>query len=133
MSRARRASRDDGQVSPTSTTAAGRGPLSPSSTTSSVSVPDRRLSDLTNYRRDLAAIDGSQGGGSRNASIGGSAGGGISLASTSSYAAPWMSMGGSVPSRGLPTSFYNDSSDSLSVASQLSPALPSSATFSTLR
>ncbi|OAQ91632.1 adenylate cyclase [Purpureocillium lilacinum] len=125
----RRASRDDGQVSPTSTTAAGRGPLSPSSTTSSVSVPDRRLSDLTNYRRDLAAIDGSQGGGSRNASIGGSAGGGISLASTSSYAAPWMSMGGSVPSRGLPTSFYNDSSDSLSVASQLSPALPSSATF----
>jgi len=129
MSRARRASRDDGQVSPTSTTAAGRGPLSPSSTTSSVSVPDRRLSDLTNYRRDLAAIDGSQGGGSRNASIGGSAGGGISLASTSSYAAPWMSMGGSVPSRGLPTSFYNDSSDSLSVASQLSPALPSSATF----
>ncbi|KAL3961787.1 hypothetical protein ACCO45_003310 [Purpureocillium lilacinum] len=37
--------------------------------------------------------------------------------------------GGSVPSRGLPTSFYNDSSDSLSVASQLSPALPSSATF----
>ncbi|UNI15108.1 Adenylate cyclase [Purpureocillium takamizusanense] len=136
MSRARRASGDDGQVSPTSTSAAaGRGALSPSSTTSNVSVPDRRLSDLTNYRRELAAIDGAQGG-SRNASIGGSAGGGISLASTSSHATPWMSQpgsasmsGGGQPSRGLPTSFYNDSSDSLSVTSQLSPTLPSSATF----
>ncbi|KND90187.1 Adenylate cyclase [Tolypocladium ophioglossoides CBS 100239] len=99
-----RASKDDAQVSPASTTAA-RGALSPSPT---VSGADRRLSDLTHYRHDLSAFESA-----RNAP-----GGGVSMAG--SHVAPWMS---SVPpsssSRTLPTSFYNDSSDSLSVASPI--------------
>ena len=112
-----RAFRDDAQISPTSTTGATRGALSPSSTVSSVaSVADRRQSDLTNHRRDLSVLESA-----RNPSHGG---GGVSMAS--SLIAPWMSA--SVPasssSRTLPTSFYNDSSDSLSVASQFSPGLP---------
>lgn len=114
-----RAPKDDAPVSPTSTTGATRGALSPSSTTSSaVSAPDRRLSDLANHRRDLSILESA-----RNALPG--AGAGASMAG--SHVAPWMSS--SVPpsssSRTLPTSFYNDSSDSLSVASQFSPGLPS--------
>ncbi|POR36681.1 Adenylate cyclase [Tolypocladium paradoxum] len=111
-----RASKDDAQVSPTSTTAT-RGALSALSTTTSgaVAVPGRRLSDLTNYRHDLGILESA-----RNVPPGGA---GVSIAS--SHMAPWMSssVGPSSSSRTLPTSFFNDSSDSLSVASQFSPGL----------
>lgn len=120
----RRTSKDDGQVSPTSTTAT-RGALSPSSAVSNVSAKDRRLSDLTNYRRDLSVLEPtrsqplpSQPHLSQHSH---------SVGSLGAQIAPWMAS--SAPSAaspaGLSTSFYNDSSDSLSMASQFSPGLPS--------
>ncbi|KAK2600228.1 hypothetical protein QQS21_005024 [Conoideocrella luteorostrata] len=119
-----RASKEDGQVSPTSTTAT-RGALSPSSTASSVSGNDRRLSDLTNYRRDLAVLEPtrSQPPTSQQHLPHHS----HSVGSFGAQIAPWMSSSaaaGASP-KGLSTSFYNDSSDSLSMASQFSPGLPS--------
>lgn len=103
--------RDDGQVSPTSAT---RGALSPSLKSS---VSDRRMSDLANYRRDLAVLDSSRGNRDREGS-----------SSTTNQIAPWMSPSSSAPANSFPTSFYNDSNDSLPVASHpsLSPALPQS-------
>lgn len=93
--------------------------MSPSSTHSNVSHNDRRFSDFNNYRRDLAVIDHPRG----NNSV-------SNQSAASSQIAPWMSSSNSGPSRhanSLPLSFYNDSTDSLSVASQqMSPALPPS-------
>ncbi|KAG5951196.1 hypothetical protein E4U53_003581 [Claviceps sorghi] len=119
--RRRRLSKDDGQVSPTSTTAT-RGALSPPSATFHAMGKDRRLSDFTNYRRDLSVLEPAR---SQNPSS-------LpqhcqSVGSPGAQSAPWMSAGapaGASP-RGLPTSFYNDSSDSLSMASQFSPGLAS--------
>lgn len=119
-----RASKDDGQVSPTSTTAT-RGALSPSSAVSNISTKDRRLSDLTNYRRDLSVLEPtrsqplpSQPHLSQHSQ---------SVGSLGAQIAPWTAS--SVPSgaspAGFSTSFYNDSSDSLSMTSQFSPGLPS--------
>lgn len=71
------------------------------------------MSDLTNYRRDLAVLET-----------------GRSIpqiqhnpptATAASQIAPWMTNGSSTPSGTMPTSFFNDSSDNLSLASQLSP------------
>lgn len=82
------------------------------------------MSDFANYRRDLAVLDP---GGSRAPQIQHnpppSAGQGAS------QIAPWMSSSnganhgatGGPGALGLQTTFYNDSSDNLSVASQLSP------------
>ncbi|PNY29327.1 Adenylate cyclase, partial [Tolypocladium capitatum] len=91
------------------------------------SVPGRRLSDLANYRHDLAVLE----------SAGNAPGGGLPIAGAhvaGAHVAPWMSStvrpGSS--SKTLPTSFYDDSSDGLSVASpvaspvasQFPPGLP---------
>jgi len=81
------------------------------------------MSDFGNYRRDLAVLEASGGRVPQiqhNPPLAGP---------TLQQAAPWMSANGgaSTPSTGgaVPTSFYNDSSDNLSTASQLSPALRS--------
>lgn len=112
-------------VSPTSPSAS-RLALSPSSTNSSVnaSLREHRMSDFGNYRRDLASIEPygarNQAGGSNNRHTG-----------SLGQIAPWTTgeRSGSVASTGIPgniaTSFYNDSSDNLSLASQLSPGLRS--------
>ncbi|KJZ76588.1 Adenylate cyclase [Hirsutella minnesotensis 3608] len=107
-SRRPRISHDDAQVSPTSATGP-RGALSPSSTSSSFSIPDRRASDLNNYRRDLSVLENS-----RNHSGAGS----------NSNIAPWASSNGPPPPppKGPTTSFYDDSSDSVSNNSQFSPS-----------
>lgn len=81
------------------------------------------MSDFANYRRDLAVLDPSGGRLPQIQHNPPTAGTGASM----QQIAPWMSGSGgpSTPSSttgGMPTSFYNDSSDNLSVASQLSPA-----------
>ncbi|KAK8125749.1 adenylate cyclase [Apiospora kogelbergensis] len=117
-----RPSKEDSQISPTSTTGS-RTTLSPASTTSSTSFFDsRRLSDLTNYRRDLAVLDPS---GGRVPQIQKES---PSASPTHNKISPWLSMPGNgaatsnPPSGFFGTTFYNDSSDALSTASQLSPA-----------
>jgi adenylate cyclase len=128
-----RTSKDDAQVSPTSTTATRGAPSSNS--ISNATAADRRLSDLANYRRDLSVLEPSRSHPPASSSASSlqqpqhlpqhsySVG---SLAA-SSQVAPWISS--SVPPgpspKGLTTSFYNDSSDNVSMASQFSPGLPS--------
>ncbi|XWW93100.1 hypothetical protein V2A60_001029 [Cordyceps javanica] len=110
-------SRDDSQVSPTSSTVASRGAMSSASANSN---NERRFGDFNNYRRDLAVLDQPRAGNSTP-----------NNSAPASHVAPWMSHSSSAPgghSNSLPMSFYNDSTDSLSVAShQASPALPPSA------
>ncbi|KAK3382340.1 phosphatase 2C-domain-containing protein [Lasiosphaeria ovina] len=112
----------ESQVSPTST-GAPRLALSPSPAASNASsLREHRMSDLTGYRRDLAILDP---GGGRNPHNGNQ----HSNPATGSLSqiAPWMasSGGSSTPSSmgAIATSFYNDSTDNLSVTSQLSPAI----------
>jgi len=109
----------DAQVSPTSATGSRLG-LSPSSTTSNVSLRDHRMSDLAGYRRDLAILDPSGGRGTQNQQ-------GNPATGSLSQIAPWMAGNGgaSTPSStgAIPTSFYNDSTDNLSIGSQLSPGI----------
>ncbi|KAK7952445.1 adenylate cyclase [Apiospora aurea] len=114
--------KEDSQISPTSTTGS-RTTLSPASTTSSNSFFDsRRRSDLTNYRRDLAVLDPS---GGRVPQIQKDS---PSASPTHNSISPWLSMPGNGAATSNPptgffgTTFYNDSSDALSTASQLSPA-----------
>ncbi|KAK7459040.1 protein phosphatase 2C [Colletotrichum acutatum] len=101
---------------------APRGALSPGTTKSNASsYRDHRLSDFANYRRDLAVLETS---GGRLPSIQHNPP--TATPSSNSQIAPWMSPsnGGataSTPQSQLNTTFYNDSSDNLSVASQLSP------------
>ncbi|OAA79587.1 adenylate cyclase [Akanthomyces lecanii RCEF 1005] len=108
--------RDDSQVSPTTSTVAAQDAMSPSSINSN---NERRFSDFNNYRRDLAVLD--QPRANSNASNN----------TAASQIAPWMSHSSSAPgghANSLPMSFYNDSTDSISVSSQqMSPALPQSA------
>ncbi|KYK56020.1 adenylate cyclase, ACY [Drechmeria coniospora] len=112
-----RYSKDETQISPKSAAAAAAGVRtnrSPSSVSSAVSAAGRRLSDLATYRRDLAIAESS----SRNAPPCGG--------SELSNIAPWMSTdapAGSSSSKALATTFFNDSSDSLSIASPISPSL----------
>ncbi|KAK8048574.1 adenylate cyclase [Apiospora phragmitis] len=114
--------KEDSQISPTSTTGS-RTTISPASTTSSNSFFDsRRRSDLTNYRRDLAVLDPS---GGRVPQIQKDS---PSASPTLNGISPWLSMPGNGAATSNPptgffgTTFYNDSSDALSTASQLSPA-----------
>ncbi|KAH8676841.1 adenylate cyclase [Tricladium varicosporioides] len=106
----------DPQVSPTS--AAPRSTTSPSSTSPNVSPRDHRMTDFGNYRRDLAVLETS---GGRIPQIQHNPP--TALASPNQVA-PWMSTNGtaSTPTSTFGTTFYNDSSDNLSQASQLSPA-----------
>ncbi|TVY85486.1 Adenylate cyclase [Lachnellula suecica] len=108
----------DSQISPTS--AGPRNPASPSSSTSpNVSPRDHRMSDFGNYRRDLAVLETS---GNRLPQIQQQP---PSALASPNPIAPWMATNGSngTPSsaNAFTTSFYNDSSDALSQASQLSP------------
>ena len=104
----------ESQVSPTSASGS-RLALSPSSTTSTTSLREHphRISDLANYRRDLAILDPSGGRPSQNHQSNPATG-------SLSQIAPWMSAGGSTAGS---TTFYNDSTDNLSIASQLSPGV----------
>ncbi|PKS06341.1 hypothetical protein jhhlp_007089 [Lomentospora prolificans] len=110
-----RTSLDEQQVSPTSTSFNRR----PSSA-SSVSLRDRRLSDLANYRQDLAVLEPS---GSRNNRNNNAPSAGHS---NLSQVAPWTASSNNVSNNGassnIPTSFYNDSSDNISVSSYASPS-----------
>ncbi|KAH8891918.1 PP2C-domain-containing protein [Thozetella sp. PMI_491] len=119
-----RTKESDSQVSPTSISGS-RNALSPSSSSNSNASPlEHRMSDLVNYRRDLAILDPAGGRSSNpqnqaNNPATGSLG----------QIAPWMvGNGGTLTPSSIgaaATSFYNDSSDNLSVASQLSPGLRS--------
>ncbi|KAF4956941.1 hypothetical protein FSARC_11420 [Fusarium sarcochroum] len=98
--------KDEPQVSPTATTFAPRGGANAQS-------KDRRMSDLANYRRELAVLETSRVPQIQQIPPTGGA---------SPQIAPWMNQSGSpTPSSNMPTSFLNDSSDNLSLASQLSP------------
>ncbi|KAK3329296.1 phosphatase 2C-domain-containing protein [Apodospora peruviana] len=109
----------DAQISPTSATGS-RLALSPSSTASNVSQREHRMSDLANYRRDLAILDPAGGRGPSNQQ-------GNPASGSLSQIAPWMAGNGgaSTPSSmsGPHTTFYNDSTDNLSIGSQLSPGI----------
>lgn len=99
----RPSSKDEPQVSPTAFTFAVRGGPN-------VASNDRRMSDFTNYRRELAILETS-----RIPQIQHNP----PTAGTNPHIAPWMTpTGPSTPSSTMPTSFYNDSSDNLSLASQ---------------
>ncbi|RFU32448.1 hypothetical protein B7463_g3879, partial [Scytalidium lignicola] len=104
----------DTQVSPTST--APRTATSPPTASPNVSPREHRLSGFGNYRRDLAVLETS---GSRIPQIQHNP----PTAASPHQIAPWMSANGpgAQPSSGFSTSFYDDSSDNLSQASQLSP------------
>ncbi|KAI8635378.1 protein phosphatase 2C [Xylariaceae sp. FL1651] len=112
--------KEDPQVSPTSPTG-HRFALSPASTASASSLLDnRRMSDLANYRRDLAVLDPS---GGRLPQIHRDPPSNSS--NVSQNIVPWMTANGGAGAAASPTtltSFYNDSSDNLSTPSQLSPA-----------
>lgn len=113
-------SRDDSQVSPTTSTVAARGAMSPSSVNSNLSNHERRFGDFNNYRRDLAILDQPRASNSISSNN-----------PPTALVAPWMSHSNSAPGgngNSLPLSFYNDSTDSISVNShQVSPALHPSA------
>jgi len=104
----------ESQISPTSASGS-RLALSPSSTASTTSQREHRMSDLTNYRRDLAILDPSGGRPSQNHQNN------PASSSLSNQIAPWMLAGGSAAGS---STFYNDSTDNLSVTSQqMSPVL----------
>jgi adenylate cyclase len=112
----------DGQVSPTSNGA--RLALSPSSVNSNTSMREHAMSDLLDYRRDLAILDPAGGRSSRNQQTNPSTG-------SLSHTAPWMASSSSTASappstNAMPTTFYNDSTDNLSLSSQLSPGMRTS-------
>ncbi|KAK3341208.1 hypothetical protein B0T25DRAFT_334445 [Lasiosphaeria hispida] len=112
----------ESQVSPTSAVSGSRLALSPASTTSNVSLREHRMSDLANYRRDLAILDPA-GNRTPQSQHNNPASGSLN------QIAPWMAStgGASTPSStsAAPTSFFNDSTDNLSVGSQLSPGFRS--------
>ncbi|OAA60984.1 adenylate cyclase [Niveomyces insectorum RCEF 264] len=143
--------REEPPVSPTATTSAGRGNgFTASSTVHSSSLREHRP-DFGNYRRELAVLDTSNGNGNGNASahgygsgngsgygnsasgVGAESGSGHGMGNRgpTSQIVPWMAgsthsagAGSSTPSTtggAVPTSFYNDSSENVSVASQVSP------------
>ncbi|KAK3394424.1 phosphatase 2C-domain-containing protein [Podospora didyma] len=112
----------ESQVSPTSTTAP-RLALSPSSAASNASsMREHRMSDLTGYRRDLAILDPSGGRTQQSSNQQNNPATG-----SLSQIAPWMAntVGVGTPSSmgPIPTTFYNDSTDNLSLTSQLSPGV----------
>jgi hypothetical protein len=112
----------DGQVSPTSNGA--RLALSPSSVNSNTSMRDHSMSDLFDYRRDLAILDPAGGRSSRNQHNNPSTG-------SLGQIAPWMTGNGSTaspaaPPDPAPATFYNDSTDNLSLDSRLSPGIRTS-------
>lgn len=109
----------EGQVSPTSN--GSRLALSPSSVNSNASTREHPMSDLLDYRRDLAILDPAGGRLSRNQQTNPSTG-------SLGQIAPWMAGSSSAaPSTAatdpIPTTFYNDSTDNLSLDSQLSPGI----------
>lgn len=89
---------------------------------------EHAMNDLLDYRRDLAILDPAGGRGPRNQQTNPSTG-------SLGHVAPWTSSSTSnnaspTPTAAadpVPTSFYNDSTDNLSLASQLSPGLRANA------
>ncbi|KAJ8122481.1 hypothetical protein ONZ43_g1336 [Nemania bipapillata] len=112
--------KEEPQTSPTSPTG-HRFALSPASTASASSLLDnRRMSDLANYRRELAVLEPS---GGRLPQIHRDPP--ANSPNVAQTIMPWMSANGQSSTAASPTpytSFYNDSSDNLSTPSQLSPA-----------
>lgn len=101
-------SKDEPQVSPTATktTFASRAGANAQS-------KDRRMSDLANYRRELSVLETSRVPQIQQIPPTGGA---------SPQIAPWMNQTGShTNSSNMQTTFFNDSTDNLSLASQLSP------------
>jgi adenylate cyclase len=107
----------DGQVSPTSN--GTRFPNNP--------LLEHNMSDLRDYRRDLAILDPAGGrSASRNQQTNPSSG-------SLSQVAPWASSTTSSSATAsapqldpIPTTFFNDSTDNLSLSSQISPGLRNS-------
>ncbi|KAI1824486.1 protein phosphatase 2C [Xylaria intraflava] len=118
-----RSHKEDQQISPTSPTG-HRLALSPTPSTASANslLDNRRMSDLANYRRDLAVLEPS---GGRVPQIHRDPPASIERSSLPQNMMPWMPANGGLGATASPTtftSFYNDSSDNLSTPSQLSPA-----------
>ncbi|KAK4236281.1 hypothetical protein C8A03DRAFT_35815 [Achaetomium macrosporum] len=117
----------DGQISPTN---GSRRALSPSSLSSNASIREHGMSDLLDYRRDLAILDPAGGRSSRNQQTNPSTG-------SLSQIAPWMAASSNAAPAAptpdpIPTTFYNDSTDNLSSSSQLSPGVRTSNSRPTL-
>jgi adenylate cyclase len=124
--------------SPTSP-ATSRLTLSPTSTKSDASLREHRLSDFGNYRREV--FGGFNPSDNRSPLLHQPSNTSISTTSSAAQIAPWMAGNGNGNgSYGAPgaagagaTSFFNDSSDNLSLASQLSPSLnPAKARLSSI-
>ncbi|KAL2023494.1 hypothetical protein VTK56DRAFT_2490 [Thermocarpiscus australiensis] len=114
----------EGQVSPTSNGA--RLALSPSSADSNASMVEHGMTDLLDYRRDLAILEPAGSRAQRNQQTNPSTG-------SLGQVAPWMSANtraSSVPvgSDPIPTTFFNDSTDNLSLSSQMSPGIRTTTT-----
>ena len=102
--------KDEPQLSPTSTTSTAT--FAPRAGANAQSK-DRRMSDLTNYRRELAVLETSRVPQIQQIPPTGGA---------SPQIAPWANQPGSPTNTStMPTTFFNDSTDNLSLASQLSP------------
>ena len=143
-SRTRISKDDEPPLSPTTSLAGTHGAMYSSGGPSKASGKDRRVSELSNYRRDLGSFESTRSHPPSSQpkpqqqqhhhyqqpqlqqylphhshSVG-------SLGAASFQIAPWASSNAppKPPPKDLPTSFYNGSSDSLSMASQFSPGFP---------
>ncbi|KAK4136719.1 PP2C-domain-containing protein [Trichocladium antarcticum] len=109
----------EGQVSPTAN--GTRRALSPSSVRSDPSMREHTMSDLFDYRRDLAILDPAGGRAPRNQQTNPSTG-------SLSQIAPWMAAAPAATSPNpVPTTFFNDSTDNLSLESSMSPGIRTAA------
>ena len=106
----------EGQVSPTSN--GTRRALSPSSVNTNPSMREHAMSDLLDYRRDLAILDPAGGRAPRNQQTNPSTG-------SLGQIAPWMTAAplSTASADPIPTTFYNDSTDNLSPDSPMSPGI----------
>ncbi|KAL2270932.1 hypothetical protein VTJ83DRAFT_303 [Remersonia thermophila] len=112
----------DGQVSPTSN---GARYAMPSSVKPNLPLREHNMSELLDYRRDLAILDPAGGrSSSRNPHNNPSSG-------SLGHSAPWASAANSATASAptldpIPTTFFNDSADDLSLGSQVSPGIRTS-------
>lgn len=104
--------KDEPQLSPTAIATASSTTYAPRAGANAQSK-DRRMSDLANYRRDLAVLETSRVPQIQQIPPTGGA---------SPQIAPWANQPGSPSNTStMPTTFFNESTDNLSLASQLSP------------
>ncbi|EYB24353.1 hypothetical protein FG05_01234 [Fusarium graminearum] len=104
--------KDEPQLSPTAIATASSTTYAPRAGANAQSK-DRRMSDLANYRRDLAVLETSRVPQIQQIPPTGG---------VSPQIAPWANQPGSPSNTStMPTTFFNESTDNLSLASQLSP------------